>query len=147
MARTLENINKSAFDSSSIIDVTGISKEKMIEILAITVSKGKPLCCLSWKSRTGNSRKYIGVDEFMYFNAMDSDVVLNIYNTQRAVWLMFYVLASVLLVFGIIYGFSYFGMNIISDKLINILGFLVGIGGLVLSYTALKTMPHPPSVR
>lgn len=134
-------LNKSIFKGSSVIDVTGVSKELMSEILPIAMTSGQSICSLSWSDRINRDRKFIGRDEYSYFDAMQSAVVQNIYKTQKAVWIMFYVLTIVVVSFAILYGAQLFGIDLISDKLVNLLGVLIGLGGLFLSYIALSFVP------
>lgn len=139
--RKLSRLNKNSFKGCQLIDVTGVSKELMSEILPIAMTSGQSICSLSWSDRINRDRKFVGRDEFSYFDAMQSVVVQNIYKTQKAVWIMFYILTIVVVSFSALYGAQFFGIDIISDKLVNLLGILVGLGGLFLSYIALSFVP------
>ncbi|WP_186400986.1 hypothetical protein [Stappia sp. P2PMeth1] len=134
-------LNKSSFKGCKMIDVTGISKELMSEIIPIAMASGQSICSLSWSDRINKERKYVGRDEYNYFDAMKSSVVQNIYKTQKAVWIMFYILSIIVFLIAFLYGSQLLGVDLISDKLINFLGILVGLAGLFLSYIALNFVP------
>jgi hypothetical protein len=129
------------FKNTDIIDVTGVSKELTAEILAIAITSGKSVCSLSWKERIVKKRKLIGIDSHVYFDMMKSNIVLDIYRAQRAVWMMFYILSAILFSFVFVYAANFFGYDVVSDRAINVLALLTGIGGLFLSYVALNLVP------
>lgn len=140
-ARRLSRLSRSSLRDFQVIDVTGVSKEIMAEILPIALTSGQSICSLIWQDRISRERKYAGRDEYIYYNAMKSRVVQGIYRAQRAVWLMFYILSAIIVSFAGLYAAQVFGFDIISDKLVNLLGILVALGGLFLSYTALRLVP------
>nr|WP_319486059.1 hypothetical protein [uncultured Cohaesibacter sp.] len=139
--KVVNSIDKNIFRSSKIIDVSGISKELTAEIMAVAITTGKSVCTLSWADRN-DRRKLVGEDNYKYFNTMKTPLIKKIFEIQRAVWIMFYTLSVILSAFVATYAISLLGYNIIPDKLINFLGVLVGIGGLFLSYTALRFVPN-----
>lgn len=138
---SVSQINKNTFKNTNVIDVTGISKENTAEIMAIAITSGKSVCTLSWENQDKN-RKYVGEDNYKYFNTMNTPLINKIFKIQRAVWLMFYTLSLVIIAFIATYSASILGYHIIPDKLINLLGVLLGIGGLFLSYVALSFVPN-----
>lgn len=139
--RRVQMLSRSALRGFRVIDVTGVSKEIMAEILPIALTSGQSICSLAWQDRINRERKYIGRDEHTYYDAMKSPVVQGIYRAQKAVWLMFYILSAIIMSFAALYAAQLFGFDIISDKLVNLLGILVALGGLFLSYTALRLVP------
>lgn len=139
-SRSVYSFTRDSLKEYDIIDVTGISKELMSDIFAISLSSGKSLCFISWKEKIDkNKRKFIGQNDYIYFDTMKSSIVRHIHFSQRSAWIMFYVLSIVISLFALFYSFSLFGIELISDKLINFLGILIGLCGLFLSYIALRS--------
>ncbi len=139
--RRIQVLSRSALKDFRVIDVTGVSKEIMAEVLPIALTSGQSVCFLSWQDQISHDRKYVGEDDHTYKDAMKSPVVQGIYRAQKAVWLMFYILSAIIISFAALYAAQFFGLDIISDKMVNLLGILVALGGLFLSYTALRLVP------
>lgn len=135
----IPHISEAYLEGFQAADVTSLPKEEAAEMLAVGLGKKMSVYSLRWNSR--DSTMTVGVDDFRYINLMHSRVFKKLASLYSTLKIMLWILISGLFAFVILAALSSYGVMSIDDRFINIMGFILGIVGIIISWISINNAP------
>jgi hypothetical protein len=138
--KSISYISEETFKECDAIDVTALPKEETAEVLAIALRRRNKVYCLRWDDGA-KTEKTVSVDPYKYTDLMKSKVFQKLRNLTKTLQTILMALFVCLVAFGIAVFLGITRVWSIDDKMLNILGFLIGVAGIWLSFISLKNTP------